>query len=77
MIVIITVGALILLFLISEMIIDALTTKKMNQLKMKSKKEAAACVDFLLLHENDIALNINGYGELKSLFVNIFERLPE
>ena len=34
-------------------------------------------VNYLLDHEEDIALGINDYGDLRGAFIDIFDRPPE
>lgn len=36
----------------------------------------ASLSDYLKRHEEDIALGVNDFGDLKELFIDIFEREP-
>jgi hypothetical protein len=43
-------------------------------MRLLTNKSSDSLVEYLLSHEDDIALSINDFGELKDLFIELFNR---
>jgi len=43
-------------------------------MRLLTNKSSDSLVKYLLSHEDDIALSINDFGELKDLFIELFNR---
>jgi len=45
-----------------------------RKMRLLTNKSSDSLVEYLLSHEDDIALSINDFGELKDLFIELFNR---